>query len=844
MKDHELKSGIAAIEDWFAQRGWQPFPFQREVWQAYREGEHGLIHSPTGTGKTYAAFLGPLAEWIDEHGPDALAHDDIKRKDTPPLLVLWITPLRALAADTTSALQAPIQALGLPWSLEARTGDTSSTVRSRQSKRLPTVLVTTPESLSLFLARKNARALFENLRLVVVDEWHELLGSKRGTQTELGLARLRNWHPDLRIWGLSATMGNLDQALRTLVGAVNPHTAEVPAGRLIQGDLSKRIVIDSVLPETMERFPWAGHLGLKLLPQVLDELDQLQAGQSALIFTNTRAQTEIWFQALLDARPDLAGLIALHHSSIDGKTRTFVEDSLRDGSLRAVVCTSSLDLGVDFAPVDRVFQVGSPKGVGRLLQRAGRSGHQPRTVSRVTCVPTHALELIEVAAARQAASAGQIEARVPVDQPLDVLVQHLVTIGLGGGFDQALYDEVRTAASYRRLSREAWEWCVDFVTYGGDALSAYPQYARVQRDEATQQFTVNDKTVARTHRMSIGTIVSDAMLRVKYLNGATVGHIEESFISRLSPGDKFTLGGKVLTYLRIKDLDVIVRKASSRSQKGIVPRWYGGSLPLSHELTDSIREVLARDWSADPPPDDLAPELRAVQPILQLQSQWSAIPSRDELLIERVHTREGEHLFFFVFEGRLVHEGLSALFAYRISQLEPITFTIAANDYGFELLSVERAPLEGAIDAGLFSTKNLLDDIIASMNASEMARRQFREIARISGLVVERFPGGRKSAKQLQASSGLIYDVLTQYDPDNLLLNQAQREVLERQLEQSRLHDALQRIERGTIRVTEPRRPTPFAFPLLVDRLRQTVSSETLDDRIRKMVESLESDSQ
>ncbi|HSF40206.1 MAG TPA: DEAD/DEAH box helicase, partial [Thermoanaerobaculia bacterium] len=375
---------LSRLGRWFAGKGWAPFAFQREVWDAYRAGESGLIHAATGTGKTYAVWLAPLLEWMESH-PEETARPR-RRAASPPLRVLWITPLRALAADTEASLRAPLVDLGLPWSLERRTGDTSASVRDRQRSRLPTALVTTPESVSLLLSRPDAKDLFSDLRLVVVDEWHELLGGKRGAQTELALARLRRFRPELRVWGLSATLGNPDVALAALLGPGQ-------SGRLVRGEAPKEIRIDSLLPGTIERFPWAGHLGLKLLPQAVAAIEE---GKTALVFTNTRSQTEIWYQELLEARPDWAGEIALHHGSLDRKVRDWVEDGLREGRLRCVVCTSSLDLGVDFAPVDRVLQVGSPKGIARLVQRAGRSGHRPGLPSRVTCVPTNAFELVEV----------------------------------------------------------------------------------------------------------------------------------------------------------------------------------------------------------------------------------------------------------------------------------------------------------------------------------------------------------------------------------------------------------------------------------------------------------------
>ena len=825
------------LETWFARKGWQPFPFQREAWAAYLRGESGLIHAATGTGKTLAAWLGPVAEWLAENNTQQAETPKSKIQNPKSLRVVWLTPLRALAADTLEALRLPLAELGVPWTLETRTGDTAAATRARQRKHLPNALITTPESLTLLLARDDAPELFRDLRAVIVDEWHELLASKRGVQTELALAHLRTFAPGLRTWGLSATLGNLDLALTALTGVHHNQgpSPQPPAPSLIQGEVPKTLIIDALIPTEIERFPWAGHLGLRMLPQVVAAIEE---GRSALVFTNTRAQTEIWYQAILDARPDWAGEIALHHGSLGRDVRDWVERALKEGTVRCVVCTSSLDLGVDFAPVDRVLQIGSPKGVARLLQRAGRSGHSPGRPSRVTCVPTNAFELIEVAAVRRAVAAGHIEARPPLQNPLDVLVQHLVTCALGGGFvADALLAEVRTTYAYRDLTDDEWQWAIDFVTSGGAALGNYPEYRRVVVRE--DRYVVEDKQIARRHRQSIGTIVSEAALSVQFLRGGRLGSVEESFVSRLKAGDRFVFAGRTLEFVRLRDMTVWVRLASS--VKGTVPRWSGSRMPLSTELATAVRATL--EQAAEGVFDQ--PELEAVRPILAIQNRWSAIPRMGELLIEQLKTREGHHLFFYPFEGRSVHEGLAALFAYRLSQLQPISFTIAVNDYGFELLSPDPISLESIVslqqttDHGLLTTHNLAHDITAALNATEMARRQFREIARVAGLVYQGFPG-EKNARQLQASSGLIYDVFQQYDPANRLLDQATREVLDRQLEQSRLARALERLSGTQLLVREVKRPTPFAFPLIVDRMRETLSSEKLADRVRKMTLQLE----
>jgi ATP-dependent Lhr-like helicase len=820
--------GTRAVEGWFAERGWKPFAFQREVWHAYLAGESGLIHAATGTGKTYAVWLGPVIQWLRAY-PNPPSGSRQRQLAAAPLRILWITPLRALATDTEAALRAPLEALGLPWTVESRTGDTPASVRARQQVRLPTALVTTPESLSLLLTQPNAASMFEHLECAVVDEWHELLSTKRGVQTELALARLRRFRPGLRTWGLSATLGNLETARETLLGV--DASGRFRPGRVVQGLVPKAVLIDALIPTKIERFPWAGHLGVRLLEDVVAAI---ASARSALVFTNTRSQAEIWFQAILAHRPDWADTVALHHGSLDRKAREAVERGLKDGRIRAVVCTSSLDLGVDFTPVDRVLQIGSPKGVARLLQRAGRSGHQPGAISRITCVPTHAFELVEVAAARAAAEAGALEARPPMDRPLDLLSQHAVTVALGGGFTRdELLAEVRTARAYRDLTELELDWVLDFVTSGGAALHAYPEYRKVAIS-SDGRYEVPDRRTAYRHRMSVGTIVSDAAIVVRYLRGPALGTVEESFIARLRPRDRFIFGGKALEFVRLRDVTAWVRKA--RSVEGAIPRWGGTRLPLTSELAEAVRRKLdeARRGMFH------GPEMDAVRPILEVQAAWSAIPRPDELLIERVTTREGSHLFFYPFEGRLVHEGLGALFAYRLAQLGPISFSVACNDYGIELLSAEPARLEEALNGGLLETQRLWHDIPASLNAAELARRQFREVARVAGLVFPGFPGHSKSVKQLQASSGLIYDVFARYDPGNLLLHQARREVLERQLEQSRLARALERLAGSRVTVLQPPRPTPLAFPILVDRTREKVSSERLADRVRRMALPLE----
>ncbi|MEH6800541.1 MAG: ligase-associated DNA damage response DEXH box helicase [Halopseudomonas sabulinigri] len=813
--------GLAAVEQWFAVHGWQPAPFQRRAWQAFRAGRSGLIHASTGSGKTLAAWLGPVSRALEQPAR------------TGGLRVLWITPLRALAADTAGHLQASASALGLNWRVETRTGDTSASVRARQRRKMPETLVTTPESLSVLLSYRNAEDSFRQLDAVIVDEWHELLGSKRGVQLQLCLAWLRARNPALVVWGLSATLGNLDEAMAVLLGEGAAPGERITAAADEMDD--KPLTIRGLCPQNIERFPWAGHLGLSQLDGVLDYLEQ---GQSALLFTNTRSQAELWFEAILKARLDWLAELGLHHGSIDRGVRKRIEEGLRQGDFRCVVCTSSLDLGVDFSPVDRVVQVGSPKGVARLMQRAGRSGHQPGAASEILCVPSHALELVEIAAVRRALAAGRVEARRPPRLSLDVLVQHLVTLGAGPGFsaDQT-FAEVCSTHAFAELAREQFDWCLMFITQGGPVLEHYPQFQRVVEQDG--RYSVEDTGIARRHRLSIGTITSGAQIQVRFMKGGSLGSIEETFIARLKPGDVFLFSGRALELVKVRDLVAYVRVA--RTRRHSVPRWYGGRLPLSTELADSVLDIFAEVQAGE----YVDAEVQAIAPVLELQKQQSALPSRTQLLIERCRSREGEHLFLFPFAGRLAHEGLAALLAWRLGQRVPATFSLSVNDYGLELLTSTRLPeLSDADWHALLSPDNLLDDVLAALNAGELARRQFRDIARISGLVFQGFPGRGKTDRQLQASTGLLYDTLQRYDPAHRLLTQASREVLEDQLEIKRLEAVLQRAAGQTLLLMPLERFSPLAFPLWVERQRNRVSTESWRDRVQRMIASLEQHAQ
>jgi len=811
MRPTEVDTRLERARGWFASRSQTPFEFQESMWRAYWAGESGLLNATTGTGKTLAAWMGPLLE--DGTPPDRRG-----------VRVLWVTPLRALARDLERALQEPLEFLGSPWRVEQRTGDTSGARRARQKARPPEALITTPESLSLLLTQQAMAPALSCVSAVIVDEWHEFLGTKRGVQLELVISRLRALAPGLRVWGLSATLPDLAGAMRALLGPSRE-------GRIICAPLGKRYQIESLIPESIERFPWRGHLGLKMLPQVLQRLDQ---GRTTLVFTNTRSQAELWYQAIVSARLDWLTTTAIHHGSIDAKVRRSIEEGLKSGAFRCVVCTSSLDLGVDFPPVDQVLQIGSPKGVARLLQRAGRSGHQPGESSRVTMVPTLALELLECAAARHAVEQLDLERRPAMRLALDVLAQHLVTLAVGGGFDadEALA-EVRGTHAFEALSDAQWEWVLDFITRGGSALQGYPQFRRVSVVDA--RYVVLASDLIRRHRQNVGTIVSSASITVKFMKGGTLGHVEESFIGRLRPGELFIFGGRTLKLARIQDSVAYVRLAQSSSR--YVPRWQGARLPLSATLGMELLDLLGR-YKQGQASD---PEVKALQPLLELQEAWSAIPTHNHLLVELMHNREGFHVFVFPFQGRLVNEGVASLMALRMARGTPRTFSITTNEYGFELLCEE--PLQVTQEAlrGWLSTQGLIEDLLASVNVSDLARRQFRDIARIAGLVDSGTPRRGKTARQLQVSSGLMFDLLEKHDSGSLLLEQARREVLAGQLDHVALHEALQRIARQGLNVTAPGRYTPLSFPLWGDRLQtQTLSTESWQSRIEREARKLE----
>jgi ATP-dependent helicase Lhr and Lhr-like helicase len=809
--------GITKIERWFASIGWSAAEFQKEAWQSYIDGNNTMIVAPTGSGKTYSALLGALAE--------ALCENNHTSPQSKPLCILWVTPIRALAKEIAISCQRAVDGLGMDWEVAVRTGDTSLTEKARQIKNNPQILITTPESIHVLLCNKNYPDFFSSLKLIVADEWHELVGSKRGVQMELALSRLKTLSPNLRIWGISATIGNLEQAAEVLFGYGNKRRS-----RVIKANIDKRIEVVTLLPDEVERFPWAGHIGLRMVHQILKIVKK---AKSCLIFTNTRAQCEIWYQKILEEAPDLAGLMAMHHGSISRELRDWVEDSLYDGKIKLVVCTSSLDLGVDFRPVDTVIQIGSPKGVSRFLQRAGRSGHAPGQLSRIYFAPTNALEILEGTALRQSVQKYLLEERIPYVRSFDVLLQYLMTLAVSRGFKaEEVYREIQTTFSYQSVSMEEWQSLMAYLRNGTSSLQAYQEYRKIGVINGV--YMVQNRGIALRHRLSIGTIVSDAMMQVCYMNGKRLGVVEEWFLTQLKPGDAFWFAGRALQLKHIKELTAYVQNVSGI--KGKIPSYMGGRLPLSSELSNVLRQTIY-DYREG---DVSEPEIEKIIPLLELQRERSDLPGPDSLLIEYFHDKEGYHLLFYPFEGRSVHEGMAAIIATRLSAVTPISFSLAFNDYGFELLSDREIDPIAHIGQSLFSTQRLFDDIQKSLNITEMASRRFRDIAVISGLIFTGFPGKNKKDRHLQSSSKLLFDVFQQYEEENLLYLQAFEELRYFQMEESRLRQALDRLSGMQYRITFPEKATPFSFPLLVDRLRESMSSERLEDRIQRMLRDLD----
>ena len=817
------QESINKIKKFFYKNNWDPLPYQIESWNSYLNGENGIIQVPTGCGKTYAALMGPLSK-IE----DSIHHNSVN--------ILIITPLKALSRDLKSSIDLAAKHFNPEISVGIRNGDTSPYEKKKQILKTPNILITTPESLSLLLSNKKSNKIFHQLSTILIDEWHELMGSKRGNQCELALSWLRGNTKNLQIWAMSATIGNIKNAARAIVGMKGK------APKIITTKLQKEINILSVLPEDKTTFPWSGHLGIRSHSSLLKVLDK---SKSTLLFTNTRNQSERWYQCLNFYLPEMEGKIAIHHGSLDKEVRKTVEDGVKNGSIKWVVCTSSLDLGVDFQPVDQIVQIGSAKNLARLIQRAGRSAHRPGGKSKIIFMPTNSLELLEISAIKRVLKSGITESIKMPQLSYDVLLQHLVSLACGNGFDPIIEKErVKDCWSFRDLKDEDWNWCIDFLEYGGKCLKAYPKYKKIEREKSNNKnnsikYFVKDKSQIRMHKFNIGTITSDKFINVKYLKGKSLGNLEENFASKLKSGDTFFFAGKILQFVKIRDMNLYVKKSSKKSS--LIPAWVGGQIAISDLLSDCLRNEL--DICNNPDKNlHFNEEINSLLPILKKQRKISNIPKKEQLLLEIYKTKEFMNLFVFPLDGKFVNEGIAFLWALRFAKKQKSTFSIAANDFGFSLTTsndydfsiIKKDPNY------FFKSSNLEEDLQKAINFSELTKRRFKNIAQISGLVNQNNPNKTKTSSQLQISSSLFYDVFTKYEEDHLLIRQANQEVKEYQLENGRITKCLERLSNLEILLNETKQPSPFAFPLLVERLKNTLSNESIEKRVEKLIRNFD----
>ena len=801
-----MNKNIQWIEKWFSSKGWEPRDFQRDAWSEYLKGQNGLIYVSTGFGKTYAGCLAALSELV------------LEKEDPAGIHILYISPLRALSGDILKSLRLPIAEMNLPFTVESRTGDTSAHDRAKQKRNPPSILVTTPESFNLLLVSEDYRNAMKRCRLVVIDEWHELMGNKRGIQVQLCLSHLKNLASKVKVWGLSATIGNPKLAGQVLNGSLDKFS-------FVTEKVSKEIDIQCLLPDEIDSFPWSGHLGLAMIQKVVNHID---LKNSCLVFTNTRNQAERWFNEILLLRPEWEPLMALHHSSVDRELRERIEDDIKTGVLKLVVCTSSLDLGVDFPRVERVYQIGSPKSISRFIQRAGRSGHTPTGVPRIYFVPTHALELFEYLAVELAVDRGLKEDVIPPELSYDVLSQHMVTLAAEEGLDpEKAMQEITSTYAFRNLTENQFTTLLEFLSTGGRSLSAYPYYHKLK--ELKGRFLIHDKKMIQQHLMNVGTITSDPSIKIKFMKGGSLGSVEESFVGRLKKGDVFVFAGKTLEYVIFKDLTLFVRLAPNK--KAITAIWGGARLPLSSLLTGHLKETFELIEKGE----FHHPLVEFLKPITEVQRALSRLPGRNYLLIEEASTREGKHLFIFPFEGKLVHEALASLISVRMSSRTKVTFSFAVNEYGLEILAPGDYDFPVKDLKEILSLDHLSADIQKSLNMTQIAKKQFREIAQVSGLIQQNRVGDRRTMKNLQMSSSLLFDVFSAYEPEQPLYHQSYDEVRFFQFQEDRLRNVLNKLKDMPFEHYKTSRPSPLAFPLIIERIGSLVSSESLQDRLQRM---------
>lgn len=809
------------LQKWLDERKIQLAPFQVEVFQAFQSGKSGILTAPTGMGKTLAIWLPFLQKMLSSQA-------------TPKgVQLIWVSPMRALGLDLAKRFKADLEALGLPLRVAVRNGDTPQSEKQKQNRKKPSVLIITPENLHLLLASKQNHLWFKNLEALVIDEWHDLLNSKRSVLMQLAIATLRTHHENLPIWGISATLAKPEQALKVMLGHIAARKAQV-----IQANKNKQLHFHLMKPPHAESFPGYGEIGKQMVEQILAEINHYR---SVLFFTNTRFQAEFWYRHLLAHAPDLAGNMALHHSTIDKNTRLWVEGQLGEGNLQVVISTSGLDLGVDFSPVEAIFQLGSPKHINRFLQRAGRSGHQPGAAANIYFIPTNILEILEATAIQQALQHKVMEAYVPYEQSFDVLLQFMITLACGDGlYPEKLWETLRQTHAYEGISRADFDKMLRFLYHGGESLQAYDEYHKIYHDAEKQAYFIAGRRKAMLHRLSIGVIRSEELYRVKFLHGKKeLGRVEAYFLHRLKKGDVFTIAGRTVRLAEVKDDVAFVKK--SKAQKALMPIWSGEKLSLSPELSQLVRKEWAAAVEAFKQNKlDEVDGRECLQPFLSKQATYSSLPKVGaELLVEYIKSRQGYHLYIYPFLGKKCHDAMAALIAHRIAARQPIGFSMSANDYGFELLSADELPIEAGLLKAVFKMEDLEKDLQESLNATEMSKQKFKEIAVIAGLFYTRFPGKQKgAAAHLRASAQLVYEVFKKREPEHFLLQQAEQELATQTLDVPGLKSAMEILAEMPILLTQPKRFTPLAFPLMVARLRQYLSSEDLADRIERILGS------
>jgi len=798
---------------WFAARGWQARPHQMALTEAALAGESALLIAPTGGGKTLAGFMASLIELKEK----ARASNT----GIPALHTLYISPLKALAVDVQRNLMAPVGDMGLDIRIETRTGDTPSHVRQRQRRNPPDVLLTTPEQLALFIASDHAKDFFADLKCVIVDEVHAMAASKRGDLLSLGLATLGNWAPACRFIGLSATVKEPEELARWLA----------PDARIIRAEGGVSAEVDILV--SRERIPWSGHSGRFAVPEVYEAI---KGARMALVFVNTRSQAEVMFQELWRVNDENLP-IALHHGSLAKDQRVRVEAAMAAGQLKAVVCTSTLDLGIDWGEVDLVIQMGAPKGAARLIQRIGRANHRMDEASRAVLVPTNRFEVLECRAAEAAVEAGEIDGEGLRQGSLDVLAQHVMGRACGDGFDLApLYEEIVRAAPYADLDWETFERIVDFVASGGYALKTYDRFHRIVR-RPDGRWVARTAQDAQQHRMNVGAIVEAVQLSVRLASfvgkgagtpgekrtvraGRKLGEIEEYFISTLVPGDTFLFGGEVLRLIGVEGLDVLTVRAVG--EKPAIPSYNGGKFPLTTFLAERVRQMIhdPAQWGALPGP---------VREWFAVQARRSSIPPPDHLLVETFPRGERHYMVCYPFEGRLAHQTLGMLLTRRLERMGAKPLGFVASEYAMAVWAME--DMAGIDMSDLFHPDMMGDDLEAWLDESALMKRTFAHCAQVSGLIARNLPGKEKNSRQVSFSSDLIYDVLRSHEPDHILLQAARQDAATGLLDVRRLSDMLVRI-RGKIDHNVLDRISPFAVPVMLEMGREPVFGASVQDAV------------